>query len=117
LVYSDVRESPELLLGESKFTLGDCGCITSRGSQMCCYQFKKSKARVELETEKIKCLGYANNVKGYHLWVPLPTRLLLSKNEMMLQPEGVKEQENLVCMVEQILVRFKEGAQVFVEEI
>jgi len=29
---------------------------------------------------------------------------------MMLQPEGVKEQENLVCRVEQILVQFKEGA-------
>jgi len=43
--------------------------------------------------------------------------ILLSKNEMMLQPEGVKEQENLVCMVEQISVRFKEGVQVFVLEI
>ena len=64
-----------------------------------------------------KCWGYANNVKGYHLWVPLPTRLLLSKKEMILQPEGVKEQENLVCMVEQISVRFKEGAHVFVPKI
>jgi len=50
LDYSDVRESPELSLGESKFTPGDCGCTTSRESQMCCYQFKESKARVELET-------------------------------------------------------------------
>jgi len=31
---------------------------------------------------------------------------------MMLQPEGVKEQENLVCMVEQISVRFKESSGV-----
>jgi len=35
----------------------------------------------------------------------------------MLQPEGVKEQENLVCRIEQILVWFKEDAQVFVQEI
>jgi len=31
---------------------------------------------------------------------------------MMLQPEGVKEQENLVCRVEQISVRFKESSGV-----
>jgi len=28
---------------------GDCGCTKSRGSQMYCYQFKESKARVKLE--------------------------------------------------------------------
>jgi len=78
---------------------------------------RNPKHEYSLKLGKIKCLGYANNVKGYHLWVPLPTRLLLSRNEMMLQPEGVKEQENLVCMVEQISVRFKEGAHVFVPEI
>jgi len=84
---------------------------------MYCYQFKESKARVELGTGKIKCLGYANNVKGYHLWVPLPTRLLLSRNEMMLQPESLKEQENLVCMVEQISVRFKESSGVHTRDL
>ena len=50
LIYYDVRESPELSLGESKFTPRDCGCTTSRGSQMCCCQFKEFKTRVELET-------------------------------------------------------------------
>jgi len=45
---------------------------------------------------KIKYLGYANNVKGYRLWDITTHKVIVSKDVMILQPADFKEQENLV---------------------
>lgn len=62
--------------------------------------FKEFKARVNLEnSERIICLGYDDNVKGYHLWSSTPQKVIVCRDVMMLHPEDIKEQENLVCML------------------
>lgn len=44
------------------------------------YVMYNSQERTTLDPKFRKCifLGYADNVKGYHLWVPIATRLLLA---------------------------------------
>ncbi|KAL5788055.1 hypothetical protein ACOSP7_005004 [Xanthoceras sorbifolium] len=59
-----------------------------------CTVFKAFKARVELDSEKrIKYfIGYADGVKGYHLWDPTTHKIIVSMDVIFVENQIQKEE-------------------------